>query len=144
MVTKIVFSQDVDDSKVFKCLNDFNEKHNIFLQEYILAEDSDCGEFEYVYLFLDNYLLLNSFFSILRENKIEPISHQEYTDEMVKVISENRVEEFKSKMSEEYELFDFIIEDFTLNNITKDMVLDKMLNLGQNSLNEVDYKILNS
>ena len=81
---------------------------------------------------------------MLVDNSIEIFDKQDYTSELLSIVNNNNTESFKETMSEDFILFEEIIKDFKINNLDKDHILDKMLDLGKDALTETDLKILNA
>jgi hypothetical protein len=144
MVTKIKISNESEDEKIIKVFNDFLNENIMILDYLILSKNSDCGKFEYIYFF-ENQDICNSFIRILLDNKIIVYEVEDVTNSVCEIINLNKSEEFKNEFCQSSkDNFDEIISRFTFEHITKDMVLDKINNLGIQSLTEQDYSILKS
>jgi hypothetical protein len=143
MVTKLVLSSEITEAQVEKVFRDFNERTDIYLHEHVLTQDSPCGKYEYVYAFLDTEKLI-TLKNVLIDNSAEIFNEQDYTPELLSIVNNNNTESFKETMSEDFILFEEIIKDFKINNLDKDHILDKMLDLGKDALTETDLKILNA
>jgi hypothetical protein len=116
----------------------------MFLQYSILTKNSECGNFEYIYFFEDEYIC-NSFIRILLDSKFIIFETKDVTEHICEIVNSNKLEEFKSELCQSSkDNFDLIISAFVFEHITKDMVLDKINALGINSLTEQDYSILKS
>jgi hypothetical protein len=142
MITKIEIDINVENEKVFKSIKDFWKKKLIDLEDIVLMKDSECGKYEYVYIFSDestSNLLVNIFL----KNEITIFKRIDFTQDMINIINSNELENFKNSLSCT-ENFDEIMHPFIFEHITKDMVLDKINALGINSLTEQDYSILKS
>jgi hypothetical protein len=120
----------------------FEDTHGIDFYDCMLVHDSVCREYEYLYLFMNDYEI-NTFLNLLVEFKIEILSKNEFTEKMTYIMMNNDIDNFKEKFNGMAQ-FDDVVRDFGFNNINKDMVLDKILKYGINSLNDIDYKVLES
>jgi hypothetical protein len=144
MVTKIKISNELDEEKLLKVFHDFLNEHVMFLQYSILSKESECGNFEYIYFFEDEYIC-NSFIRILLDNKFIIFETEDVTEYICEIVNSNKLEEFKNELCQSSkDNFDEIISTFIFEHVTKDMVLDKINALGINALTEQDYSILKS
>jgi hypothetical protein len=140
MVTILKIKNNSDFDVNFKINEEFEDANGFSIFDKMLVKDSDCGEFEYLYLFI-NQIELNSFMNIVLDNGSIIFHKYDFTDDLINIIINNKLEEFKSKFELEFD-FDEIFNLFYNESITKDIVLDKICFSGKNSLNELDYDIL--
>jgi len=140
MVTIIKIDKVDGKGWVFEINEAFNDVHGFDIFDCILVKETDCGNYENLFLFMNTYQV-NTFIGLLLERNMSCHSKVDFTNEMVNIINSNKVAEFKSTFNG-MDDFDDIIDVFTLNNIDKDMVLDKISSLGSTALTENDYVIL--
>ncbi len=143
MVTKIVIPSNITEEQGEKSFVDFNEISGLNLSDYLIAEDSSCGKFEYAYIF-GNDMICNLAINSFLKNEIPIYSREDFTDNLIEIVNNNNIEDFKNSLCEHSRDCDELIESFIEEHITQDMVLDKITSLGMESLKEYDYKILNS
>ena len=120
--------------------SDFYDIHNFSVFDRMLVKESVCGEYEYVYLFL-NQLELNTFINIILSEDTIIYEKYDFTDELIKIIINNKVDEFIDEFVLDFD-FDYILKLFYSESITKNIVLDKICFNGKESLTEYDYEIL--
>ena len=118
----------------------FEEIHNLDLSSRFIITKSKCNNFEYLYFFLNQYQL-NSLINIINNNNIEILDKKDFKNDLLKIINENNLEKLR-EIFEDKDSFDFLVKEFYLNYVSKDMILDKMLNIGKSFLTEIDYEIL--
>jgi hypothetical protein len=140
MVTILKIKNDSDSEVNFRINDNFRDINGFSVFDRMLVKDSDCGEFEYLYLFL-NQVELNSFINIVLAEDTTIFYKYDFTDDLINIIINNKLDEFKSKFELEFD-FDELLGLFYDESITKDIVLDKICFSGKNSLNESDYNIL--
>jgi len=142
MVTRIKISNEVEQNNLMKVVQDFWSENYIDLQSVTLCKDSNCGKYEYIFIFCEEEDV-KSLISIFLRNKITVFETEYVTDYIFEIINSNKSEDFKNELCESSkDNFDEIISKFIFEHITKDMVLDKINNLGIQSLTEQDYSIL--
>jgi hypothetical protein len=142
MVTIIKIDKKEGSGWVFEINEAFKSVHGIEIFDCILVKDSDCGNFEKLFLFMDNYEM-NTFINLLLERDIAVYSKVDFTKDLINIVNTNKVSEFKSTFNQMDEL-DNIINTFTFNHIDIDMVLDKISDLGKSGLTENDFAILSA
>ena len=120
--------------------SDFDDVNGFSLTDKILVNESDCGAYEYVYVFLPQDTL-DSLINIILNHNTVIYSKKDFTNEMVDILMTNTLDTFKSTFEPYYE-FDSIVSDFYNENIDVDMVLDKANRYGFDLLNENDYTVL--
>lgn len=140
MVTILKIKNDSDSDVNFKINDEFEDANGFSIFDRMLVKDSDCGEFEYLYLFI-NQVELNSFMNILLDNGSTIFHKYDFTDDLINIIINNKLVDFKSKFEIDFD-FDELLGLFYNESITKDIVLDKICFSGKDSLNESDYNIL--
>jgi|DEB19_MinimDraft_2_1074335.scaffolds.fasta_scaffold168467_1 hypothetical protein len=140
MVTILKIKNNSDFDVNFKINDEFEDANGFSIFDRMLVKDSDCGEFEYLYLFI-NQVELNSFMNILLDNDSTIFHKYDFTDDLINIIINNKLDEFKSKFEIDFD-FDELLNLFYNESITKDIVLDKICFSGKDSLNESDYNIL--
>lgn len=146
MVTKVTIKNISDEvllekhNEFFNNLFDYYENKGINIRSLILINEDE--EFEYIYLFLDS-MDLKFFLNNLIENDIEILHQEDYTDKLLDIIKSNKLEEFMQKFVD-LTFLEEVIRNFIINNVTKDIILDKMLDFGKESLNQLELEILNS
>ena len=140
MVTILKIKNDSDSEVNFRINDNFRDINGFSVFDRMLVKDSDCGEFEYLYLFL-NQVELNSFINIALAEDTTIFYKYDFTDDLINIIINNKLDEFKSEFELEFD-FDELLGLFYDESITKDIVLDKICFSGKNSLNESDYNIL--
>jgi hypothetical protein len=143
MVTKIVIPSNIAEEQAEKTFIDFNETSGLNLSDYLVAEDSSCGKFEYTYIFGSD-MICNFAINSFLKNEIPIYSREDFTDNLIEVINNNKIEDFKNSLCEHTRDCDELIENFIEEHITQDMVLDKINALGINALTKQDYSILKS
>lgn len=142
MVTIVKIKNIKDFSWVFDMEKMFEDTHGVGFSDCMLVKESECGDYEYLYLFMDDYKI-SSFFNLLIEFKIEVLSKINFTENMINILMNNDIEGFRTNFKG-MSYFDKVIENFGFDNVDKDMVLDKILKHGLKSLNDFDYKVLKS
>jgi len=140
MVTILKVKNESDDNVGFRINEAFKDAHGFSIFDKILVRDSDCGEYEYLYLFV-NQIEVNTFINIILSEDTTIFNKKDFTDDLINIIVNNKLDTFKSKFEEHYE-FDLLITSFYLESITKDIVLDKICFSGKDSLTKIDYEIL--
>ncbi len=144
MVTRIKISNEVEQNNLMKVVQDFWSENYIDLQSVTLCKDSNCGKYEYIFIFCEEEDV-KSLISIFLRNKITVFETEYVTDYIFEIINSNKSEDFKNELCQSSkENFYEIISTFTFEHVTKDMVLDKINTLGINALTEQDYSILKS
>jgi hypothetical protein len=142
MVTKIKISNEVNQDELMKVIQGFWSENYLDLQSVTLCKDSNCGKYEYIFVFCEEEDV-KSLINIFLRNKISIFEIEDVTDYICEIVNSNKSENFKNELSQySKESFDDIISNFILEHITKDMVLDKINLLGIQSLTEQDYSIL--
>lgn len=139
-ILKVDNTEDNND-KVYAIYFEFIEKYNFSMFDRILIKTSSCNKYEYLYLFM-NQEELNYFINLLLNYDITIHSKKDYTDELLSLIVNNKIDEFKSQFDSFFEM-DAMITFFYNMNVTKDDVLDKANFNGFNTLTNDDYMILN-
>lgn len=142
MVTRIKISNEVEQNGLMKVVQDFWAENYVDLQSVTLCKDSNCGKYEYIFIFCEEEDV-KSLISIFLRNKITVYEVEDVTDYIFEIINSNKLEDFKNELCEfSKDNFDETISRFTFEHITKDMILDKINTLGIQSLTEQDYSIL--
>lgn len=121
-------------------LNDYEETNNSNLMSKIISYEDE--KYEHIFIFsnlMDVNFLKNKFI----EMNIEILEFEDFTDTLINLIKENKLNEFKNKF-DYFETLEDNFENFILRNITKDDVLDKIIDFGKSSLTDLENKILNS
>jgi hypothetical protein len=119
---------------------EFIEKYGFSIFDKMLIKTSSCDTYEYLYLFM-NVDELNGFIGLLLEQGITIHSKKDYTNELLSIIVNNKVDEFKDEFDLSFNI-DELISMFYDMAVSKDDVLDKASYNGFNSLTENDYRIL--
>lgn len=140
MVTLLTIENEKGSLKYMDIFSDFDDVNGFSLTDKILVNESECGLYEYVYVFLSQDTLDSLINIILNHNTII-YSKKDFTNEMVDILMTNSLDTFKSTFEPYYE-FDSIVSDFYNENIDVDMVLDKANRYGFDLLNENDYTVL--
>jgi hypothetical protein len=140
MVTLLTIENEKGSLKYMDIFADFEEINGFSLADKILVNESECGTYEYVYVFLPQDIL-NSLINIILNHNTVIYSKKDFTSEMVDILMGNKLDEFKSTFEPYYE-FDSIVDEFYNENIDVDMVLDKANKYGFDLLTENDYTIL--
>jgi hypothetical protein len=142
MVT-ILKVDNVEDNnvKIYSIYFEFMDIHGFSIFDKTLVKTSSCGEYEYLYLFM-NQEELNSFIGLLLDNDMTIYSKKDYTDEMVSIIVNNKIDDFKKEFESSFDI-DTLVKSFYETSITKDNILDKISLSGIKSLNDNDYEVLN-
>lgn len=141
MVTVLKVKNESDSNVGYRISEAFKDVHGFSIFDRMLVRNSECGEYEYLYLFINEYEL-NTFINIILTEDTTIFNKRDFTNDLIDIIVNNNLDEFKSKFELFFD-FDDIIGDFYLKAITKDIVLDKMCFSGKDSLTKFDYKILN-
>jgi hypothetical protein len=139
MIVRIKIPINTNEEKAEKIFLEFEEENDSCLQ--LLSFGKRLEDYECIYSLL-NEKEKKSFLNILTLNGIEVISTDDFTDEFINILLSNKMEGFRGGLDYESALFDELIEYVYLNEITKENILDKINDLGIDSLNENDYKIL--
>ena len=140
MVTILKVKNESNSDVSFKINQEFIDAHEFSVFDRMLVKESECGNYEYLYLFL-NQAELNTFINIALKEDTTIFYKNDFTDDLINIIINNKLDEFKSEFDlgfDFYELFTF----FYLESITKDMILDKICFNGKDSLTKYDYEIL--
>jgi hypothetical protein len=140
MVTKIKVNIDTDLSTLFDISYDFQEMTNLDILDHMLVEVTECGNFEYLYLFMD-VQLSTTFINLLLDYGIAVYEKSNYYDEFKQMIKSNTIDSFKNRLSDLIS-YDTIIDNFYKDFIVVDDVLDKINLCGSDSLNHLDYMTL--
>ena len=140
MVTLLTIENEKGSLKYRDIFSDFDDVNGFSLTDKILVNESDCGAYEYVYVFLPQDTL-DSLINIILNHNTVIYSKKDFTNEMVDILMTNTLDTFKSTFEPYYE-FDSIVSDFYNENIDVDMVLDKANRYGFDLLNENDYTVL--
>lgn len=140
MVTLLTIENEKGSLKYMDIFSDFDDVNGFSLTDKILVNESDCGAYEYVYVFLPQDTL-DSLINIILNHNTVIYSKKDFTNEMVDILMTNTLDTFKSTFEPYYE-FDSIVSDFYNENIDVDMVLDKANRYGFDLLNENDYTVL--
>lgn len=140
MVTILKVKNNSEFDVSFKIYQDFNDANGFSVFDKMLVRDSECGDYEFLYLFL-NQMELDSFINIILDNDTTIYYKSDFTNELIDIIINNKLDEFKSKFELDFD-FDEIFSLFYSESITKDMVLDKICFNGKDSLTKHDYEIL--
>jgi hypothetical protein len=142
MVTKIKVSIDTDLSTLFDVSSDFQEMTNLDILDHMLVEITECGNFEYLYLFMD-VQSTTTFINLLLDYDIAVYEKSDYYGEFKEMIKSNTIDDFKNRLSDLIS-YDTIIDNFYKDFIVIDDVLDKINLCGSESLNDLDYITLNN
>lgn len=140
MVTLLTIENEKGSLKYMDIFSDFDDVNGFSLTDKILVNESECGLYEYVYVFLPQDTL-DSLINIILNHNTVIYSKKDFTNEMVNILMTNSLDTFKSTFEPYYE-FDSIVSDFYNENIDVDMVLDKANRYGFDLLNENDYTVL--
>ncbi len=145
MVTKITTLLDNTpefEAKVSRVFETLSLRTDFKIEELILCEDSICGEYEYVYIF-GSALVVDVFINELLLNKVPVLSKEDFTDELINIINNDTISEFKYKLSHNDVLVvDNNIDNFYFKNITPDMILDKKNKFKVFDLTEIEKRIM--
>jgi hypothetical protein len=141
MVTKIKVSIDTDLSTLFDVSSDFQEMSNLDILDHMLVEITECGNFEYLYLFMD-VQSTTTFINLLLNYDIAVYEKSDYYGKFKEMIKSNTIDDFKNRLSDLIS-YDTIIDNFYRDFILVDDVLDKINLCGTESLNDLDYMTLN-
>lgn len=129
-------------SLYFDIVYEFKETHGIDMGEFILVYESECTNYEYLYVFLP-LCETNNLIKLINEHGVELSLNLDFTKQLTKIVMENKLDEFKAKFILDYNIeFDELIDIFYDQIITVDMVLDKANLLGFKSLTTRDYNVL--
>jgi hypothetical protein len=128
--------------KIYSIYFEFMDIHGFSIFDKTLVKTSSCGEYEYLYLFM-NQEELNSFIGLLLDKDMTIYSKKDYTDEMVSIIVNNKIHDFKEEFESSFDI-DTLVKSFYETTITKDNILDKISLNGIKSLNDYDYEVLNN
>ncbi len=140
MTTLLTIENEKGSLKYMDIFADFEEINGFPLTDKILVNESECGKYEYVYVFLPQDTL-DSLINIILNHNTVIYSKKDFTIEMIDILMENKLDDFKSTFEPYYE-FDSIVSDFYNENIDVDMVLDKANKYGFEILTKNDYSIL--
>jgi len=129
-------------SLYFDVLEDFRDIHELDATEFMLVKESPCTKYEYLYLFLPTHQS-NDFVRLIIENNITLYLDVDFTNELLDIITTNKLSSFKNQFVLDYNVeFDELIDIFYDSHVTIDMVLDKANEHGFHTLTERDYKVL--
>jgi len=129
-------------SLYFDVLEDFRDIHEIDMSDFMLVKESPCRKYEYLYVFLPTHQI-NDFVRLIKEYEIKLYTDVDFTEELLNIISTNKLSDFKNQFVLDYNVeFDELIDIFYEDHITIDFVLDKANDHGFDSLTERDYKVL--
>jgi len=140
MVTLLTIENEKGSLKYMDIFADFDEINGFSLTDKILVNESECGTYEYVYVFMPQDKL-NSLINIIVNHNTVIHSKKDFTSDMVNILMGNKLDDFKSTFEPYYE-FDSVIDSFYNENIDVDMVLDKANKYGFDFLTENDYTVL--
>lgn len=141
MVTILKVKHELsNNADIYSIYHDFIDIHGLSIFDRMLVKNSLCGDYEYLYLFL-NQEELNTFINLLLEKNISIYSKEDYTETLVRIVIDNRINYFKNLFDDIFNI-DELIRLFYESTITKDNVLDKALFNGFDSLTDDDYKVL--
>jgi hypothetical protein len=135
-IYKIIIPNNIKNSKSIEMLYEFQQEVGFDLCDVAGVEISDCEQFEIVYANLDLFQA-NIFKNIVISNGFA-CEVEECTNEFLESLLNS---------NERYKDFECVISglgDLYVENVSKDLVLDKINLLGKTSLLDVDYLILNS
>lgn len=135
-------NKDDNNEMIYTIYEEFIEAYNVSIFDRMLIEISPCRKYELLYLFMDQEEL-NTFINLILDCNLTIYSKEDYTDKLISMVVNNKMDDFKSKFMDIYG-FDELIVYFYESTITKDNVLDKASFNGFDSLTENDYKILKS
>jgi hypothetical protein len=142
MVTVLkVNNEQENNEKIYSIYFQFIERYGFSIFDKMLIKTSSCDKYEYLYLFM-NQDELNGFISLLLDENMTIHSKQDYTEKMLSIIVNNKLDEFKEQFEPTFDT-DGLISLFYDSVVTKDDVLDKVNSNGFESLTEDDYRILN-
>lgn len=142
MVTILKVKNEVENNeKIYSIYFEFTERFGFSIFDKMLIKTSSCDTYEYLYLFM-NVDELNGFIGLLLEQNITIYSKKDYTNELLSIIINNKVDEFKNEFDSSFNT-DELISIFYDVAVSKDDVLDKASYNGFDSLTENDYRILN-
>jgi hypothetical protein len=127
--------------KIYSIYFEFIDIHGFSIFDKTLVKTSSCGEYEYLYLFM-NQEELNSFIGLLLDKDMTIYSKKDYTDEMVSIVVNDKIDNFKEEFDSSFDI-DSLVKSFYEMSITKDNILDKITVSGIKSLNNNDYEVLN-
>lgn len=135
-IYKITIPNNIKNSKIVDILYEFQQEVGFDLCDVAGVEVSECEKFEIAYANLD-FFQVNIFKEIVL-SKGFTCEVEEYTFEFLKslVNSNERYKEFEKVLVG--------LKEFYIKNVSKDSILDKINLLGENSLSEIDYSILQS
>ena len=140
MTTLLTIENEKGSLKYMDIFADFEEINGFPLTDKILVNESECGKYEYVYVFLPQDTL-DSLINIILNHNTVIYSKKDFTIEMIDILMDNKLDDSKSTFEPYYEL-DSIVSDFYNENIDVDMVLDKANKYGFEILTKNDYSIL--
>lgn len=140
MVAKLKVLEKSDIVDLVLVNDKYYSQYKVEPLDLMLVESSPCGDYEYLYLFMDT-MELNYFLYLLSERGIEVYENVDFTDNFKTIVKNNNLDYFKSKLSDLYTFNDLIVK-FYNDVMTVDDVLDKMIDLGKDSLNNYDKKLL--
>ena len=144
MVYKIILNKIEDDivlKEYYSILNDvidYSENKGINIRENIFGYEDE--KFEYLFVFC-NIMDFNFLKNLIIENNIEILESLDFTENLIKIIKDNQLNDFKQKLHD-FSFIDEKINNFILSNISKDDILDKILDKGIESLSEIELEIL--
>jgi hypothetical protein len=142
MVTILkVNNEQENNEKIYSIYFEFIERYGFSIFEKMLVKTSSCDKYEYLYLFM-NQDELDGFIGLLLDENMTIHSKQDYTEKMLSIIINNKLDEFKEQFEPTFDT-DSLISLFYDSVVTKDDVLDKVNSNGFESLTEDDYRILN-
>lgn len=140
MVTKLKVLENTDIVDLVLVNDKYYSQYKVEPLDLMLVESSPCGDYEYLYLFMDT-MELNYFLSLLSERGIEVYENVDFTNTLKSMVKNNNLDFFKNKLSDLY-TFNVLMDKFYGDVMTVDDVLDKMIDLGKDSLNNYDKKLL--
>jgi hypothetical protein len=135
-----VKNEDDNNEQLYTIYEEFMDMYDLSIFDRMLITVSKCDRYEYLYLFLDQEKL-NMFINLLLDNDITIYSKEDYTDKLISIIVNDKLDDFKNEFIDNYN-FDELMEYFYETTITKDNILDKACFNGFESLNDYDYQIL--
>lgn len=141
MVTKVKVDYDTEISDLMMVNSDFYYEFDVEVLDLMLVEVSPCNKYEYLYLFMGDDMV-SFFINSLLDYNIAVYEKDDFTITFKKIIKDNKIDEFKSKLSDIY-TFDSLLNKFYSESIDIDDVLDKISYSGLESLSEYDYSVLN-
>lgn len=140
IVTKLTINKSTDYKRDEFIFDSFSHEYGIDLLDVILSKTSSCGNYEIIYTFFSEEMV-DYLINLFIELDVVIIKKEDCSSEVANLIINDELDSFKNE-------FDYIIEfDNLIDNLSKqevviNVILDKILNFGKDSLTDKQISIL--